>query len=477
MTPRQRADGLFAEAVGRFRAGDRDAAYRLVAEAVDADPTHAEASLELARLHVAARRNDEAAQVLTRALAASPDHAGLATNLGVLLCERQDYGAGLQWLERVASRAPGDARAHFNLANGLKAAGRNEAAIVRYRQALACDPGLVPVYRNLGNCLVDAGAVEEAVAVYDAGTRLRRSPQAPPDDFRTSEGKLRHDIEQIEYLARQGAIGSGAEALAAGYRRAAALLPAPAAGTHVVDLPPASRRELAGTYNRLWHCAEAPALAAGGVSHRLDRAAIEADYARRQPGITFVDEFLTPEALQALRRFCLESTIWFSFRYANGYLGAFWEDGFSCPLLLQIAEDMRRALPGIFRHHRLRKMWAFKYDSRLAGIPIHADFAAVNVNFWITPDSANLDPGHGGLVVWDKEAPADWDFKTYNTDEARIRTFLGANEAQSVVVPYRQNRAVIFNSDLFHETDRIVFAEGYENRRINITLLFGTRHG
>ncbi len=44
-----------------------------------------------------------------------------------------------------------------------------------------------------------------------------------------------------------------------------------------------------------------------------------------------------------------------------------------------------------------------------------------------------------------------------------------------MTVPYRANRAVIFDSDLFHETDRIRFADGYQNRRINITMLYGRR--
>jgi hypothetical protein len=34
---------------------------------------------------------------------------------------------------------------------------------------------------------------------------------------------------------------------------------------------------------------------------------------------------------------------------------------------------------------------------------------------------------------------------------------------------------VIFNSNLFHQTDRFDFAPGYLNRRINITLLYGRR--
>jgi hypothetical protein len=122
-------------------------------------------------------------------------------------------------------------------------------------------------------------------------------------------------------------------------------------------------------------------------------------------------------------------------------------------------------------------MWAYKYDSKLEGIGLHADAAAINVNFWITPDEANLDPDHGGLVVYDREAPADWDFAKFNNNLPAIRQFIDESGSHPVTVPYRQNRAVIFNSDLFHNTDRFAFAPGYENRRINITMLFGERYG
>ena len=46
-----------------------------------------------------------------------------------------------------------------------------------------------------------------------------------------------------------------------------------------------------------------------------------------------------------------------------------------------------------------------KYDSRLTGIDVHADSAAINVNFWITPETANLDPASRVLVVCDVETP------------------------------------------------------------------------
>jgi len=36
---------------------------------------------------------------------------------------------------------------------------------------------------------------------------------------------------------------------------------------------------------------------------------------------------------------------------------------------------------------------------------------------------------------------------------------------------------VITRSGLFHETDNLHFRDGFENRRINITMLFGDRVG
>ena len=151
------------------------------------------------------------------------------------------------------------------------------------------------------------------------------------------------------------------------------------------------------------------------------------------------------------------------------------EQAFAAPLLAQIAEGLRDTFPSIIGDHRLRMLWGFKYDSALRGIEIHADQAAVNVNFWITPDEANTNPDSGGMVIWDVAAPQDWDARTYNGDDAAARAFLERSGATPRTVPYRANRAVIFDSDLFHKTDEIDFEEGYLNRRINLTMLYGRR--
>ena len=436
---RETANQLYAEAVRMFRSGRHADGFRLTARAVALDPGHVDAALRLATLLVAQQRSDEAEQTLRNAAAVSPRHFGLATNLGVLLCQRARVADGLAWLTRAAEIEPESSLAHYNLGNALKKAGRLPDAIASYRTAIARDPKSAAAYANLGNSLLDLGRVEEGASAYGAATALRRGPASSDtagDEARTSASKLRHDIEQIEYLASRGAAGTARTALADEYRSALAALPDAPGDGHVIDLPAAHRGPLARTYNRLWNKVEAPALANGALDLELDRSAVEADYARNRPGITAVDNFLRPEAAEAMRRFCMESTFWFHYRYANGYLGAFMEDGFWCPLLAQITEELRRALPGIFQAHTLRKCWAFKYDSRLAGIPLHADFAAINVNFWITPDSANRDPESGGLVVWDKESPLDWDFAKYNKDEPAIRAVLETSGATSRRIPY-----------------------------------------
>ena len=81
-----------------------------------------------------------------------------------------------------------------------------------------------------------------------------------------------------------------------------------------------------------------------------------------------------------------------------------------------------------------------------------------------------------GAAAWSSAAtppPDDWEIKDYEADRERIVTFLEQKADNSLVVPYRQNRAVLFRSRLFHHSDRPEFASGYENHRINLTLLYG----
>jgi hypothetical protein len=189
-----------------------------------------------------------------------------------------------------------------------------------------------------------------------------------------------------------------------------------------------------------------------------------------------IDDFLTPEALEQVQKFCLESTFWRR-PYQFGYVGAFPQHGFASVSLFAIAEELSAALGEVFDDYQLAQWWAFVYDAKLPGTDIHGDDADFSLNFWITPDSANLDPDRGGLVVWDKTAPSDWSYNDYNSGGERVKQFLRDENAESQTIPYRANRAVLFKGHLFHRTDDFTFAPGFANRRRSVTFLFRRRKG
>ena len=368
------------------------------------------------------RRFDEALAAYNRALDLNPDFTQALNNRGNCLLALRRYPEALADYDRVLAANPDSVESWNNRGSALQSLQRFDEALACYDKALAIDPRNRDLLRNRAKMLCESHQAEEGFALFRHVAEAFPQPAQNPEPAH----KIRHDEEQRAWLAA----GNGVEA--------GARLAGPAI------LPHNNVEQISG----LWKNAK--------------------------PQIVVIDNFLTEEALEKLQRFCWSAPVWQTI-YSSGYLGADPEQGFCCPLLAQIADEMRLAWPVVFGDHGLHYLWGFKYDSQMRGTGVHADEAAVNVNFWITPDQANLDPEGGGLVVWDAAAPLDWDFAKYNSDDIAIREFLERSGARSVTIPYRANRAVIFDSDLFHETDTIRFKDGYLNRRINVTLLYGRR--
>ena len=202
-------------------------------------------------------------------------------------------------------------------------------------------------------------------------------------------------------------------------------------------------------------------------------SSLESKYLNGNPEILVIDNFLSINALKEIQNFCRNANI-FKYPYQSGYVAAFLSKGLSNQFILKLSEDLRLTYKNIFKELRLTQAWIFKYDSQKEGTNIHADQAAVNVNFWITPEVANQDKNKGGLKIWNKLPPKDSSFDSYNSLDSspKILKMLNDNNITNKVIPYKENRAVIFNSQLFHATDDFSFKESYENRRINITFLY-----
>lgn len=422
---------------------------------------------------------DDAAASYRTAIALKPDYAEAYYNLGNVYRARDALESAAECYRAALAIAPDLAEAHSHLGYALQELNRHEEAVESYEKALALMPGSALAHSSLAIAQNMCGRRDDAMANFDAGLAIHRGPAAAggagPAYRAVNRAKILHDIEQFEYLAANGTDPERFSALAAAYRTFMEATVWPEKDAERITLSDDQLAGLGGTFNTLLNRVDAPALPGSALNTALDTERITADYFAHRFGMTHVDGLLCDAALASLRRYLLESTIWFDCKYGGGYLGAMLHDGLACPLLLQIADDLREAFPRIFKHHKLKQLWAYKYDSRLTGIATHADFAAVNVNFWITPDEANLDPETGGLIVYNAEAPLDWDFRTYNTNQKRIADYIAQTGGGHIAVPHRQNRMVMFNSDLFHATDDIHFKTGYENRRINVTMLFGQR--
>ncbi len=417
---------------------------------------------------------DEACATYRQILTIKPDHPEGYNNLGVVLKEQGRLDEARDAYQRAIALNPDNAEAHYNLGVILFEDDRPDEAIARFRQAVSIKPLYAKAHHHLGLALLWRQDMDGALHELRTSAHLLQNHGKPVRIDALHASRIKHDEDQIHYLAERGLLVQSDTR----YQATLTALRERASGevNQRIRLSQEEAGALAPSLNRILHYADNPALPRGALNPELNVKEIERRYHASQPEIISIDTLLRPEALAALQQFCRESTIWKK-DYEDGYIGAFLGEGFSSPLLLQVAEELRTAFPGIFHQHRLLQAWAFKQDSARRPLKIHADAAAVNVNFWITPDDANLDPASGGLIVWDKEAPRDWDFKVYNSTafQPKIREFLNQSGASPVKVPYRANRALVFNSDLFHESDTCVFRDDYESRRINITFLYGRR--
>lgn len=333
----------------------------------------------------------------------------------------------LRALKRVCSNS---ADLYFQLGSAYAVMGDSRQAIAALETALEHDPAHADAHLRLGYLLSERGAIGEGFEHFMIRARIvagngRGSADAPMH-------KVRHDQEQQAYLSSLGV-----------------------------------------PKTEVFHLGNGARIAGPVINPGHTEDAILAQWRDAWPQLVVLDDFLTRPALEKLRGYCLESTIWHRI-YKAGYIGAIPADGFACPLLAQLAEEIAVRWPRIVGPHRFKYLGAFKYDSELSrGTNTHADLAAVNVNFYITPDDANLDPECGGMAVWNSTIDTEPLMRQLNSSETGMQAYLSARNAVQTRIPHRSNRVVFFKSSLVHKTDDCSFRTGYANKRINVSLLFG----
>ncbi len=504
---------LVQQGLAAHRAGDHEGAARAYGAVLQVQPQHV-GVLHLSGL-LAHQQGDhpQALARIERALRLQPGAARIHTSHGRVLMALQEHARARTAFETALRLQPdlADARLHLarlSLKNGALDSARtlldglletapdhvegrqDRARLARLQEdhttadadlahwARLRPLDLTPVV-TAGMLAYERGEDEQAM-VWMQQARQRRLQQPGRRDV-TVPTKLQHDIQQLVWLRDRGALPTdqadrAIEAYSLVYRQLFGSPDAPAAAPKALQpLSELQKKVLQPWYLQPHHVPPCAAEPGGALNPALSRAAILAQWHEQAPGLAVLDGLLKPTVRHRLWEWCHSATIWSDFTYTGGYIGASIADGFFNPLILQISRELRALLPELFDDAPLRQAWAYKYAPRLQGINPHADAAAVNVNFWIAPDEANRDPDTGGMVVYLREAPLDWDFEAFNNDPARLMKLIRDENIPPIRVPHRCNRALVFNADLIHATDELHFGPRYEDRRINVTMLFGSR--
>ena len=486
-------------------------AHDLYQKIIKIYPNHAESHYNLGLVFHSIRELEKAKKCYQKAINVKPNYLDAYNNIGLILKELDDLKNSKSAFLKALKLDPNCLEAIFNLGLVYRELGAFEDSVNCYKKVIKIKPNFVVAHNSLGNVYKKKGEYNKAIEHFK--TALKLSPNSIDaqvnisniyisqlDNFENAIEasykalnmhhenaefyyktiplyRLKHDVEQAKYLSskniKQDGINKfiklGSEILS---RKENKYIKSGI--TKNIKINKDEENTLLPFYKSNY-IYKAPHISSGCINPNKNWESVEDEYFNSQKQIIYIDNFLSDQAAKELQKFCLRSKIWIEEKQ-NSYLGSFSDKGFISSLHLQIAKELKNKLPRLFGKHRLGRFWAFKYDTTLGkGINIHADFALINLNFWITPDEYNNNKLGGGLKVYDVAAPQDWSFRKYNTNAEEIYKFLKSKNANCVNIPYKFNRAVLFNSDYFHETDKINFQDEYEARRINITYLFGDR--
>lgn len=168
----QRAQRLFVRAERWIERREFDVAERMLREALDAAPGHAEVLRLLAVTQHVRQRYPQAIELLRRAEAAQPADALIQNNLGSALAEMRDMDGAIAAFRRATELAPEIPTSWFNLGKAYEATLRHDDAEAAYARAIAVDPDGFPAYEQRGKALRAMGRIDEAAVQFRRAIEL-----------------------------------------------------------------------------------------------------------------------------------------------------------------------------------------------------------------------------------------------------------------------------------------------------------------
>ncbi|MGO8071081.1 tetratricopeptide repeat protein [Rhizobium leguminosarum] len=384
-----------------------------------------------------------------------------------------DYKEAEKYSRELLEISPYNRNAIQLLRASYLAMGGEDAAAWLDEQISKEMPWYVDVETRIASRSLQAGRLEIARAKYDRALNMpisfEETRMLPFGEV--SKARITHDLFYLEYMRENGMF------LDQKFEDCIDALRLIADGLDENETARLSAQELnniSAIYRRCLHLEDVktPSLVINRMA--LENALKEFISAPEDRKFCYFDGLFTEKALEQLTSYLLRSTIWHNDgQKGKGYLGAYETNGLRHPLIDNIIEEIENGFRSAFGEGKVSQLWCYKNIIGRTGVGAHADFSNLNLNVWLTPDRYNLDTGSGGLVIYHKRAPADWCFEKYNGDHEAINALL--NNCERTAIPYRCNRAMIFDSSLFHASNGVNFKRSHEGGRLNLTFLFGLR--
>jgi tetratricopeptide (TPR) repeat protein len=120
----------------------------------------------------------EAVEQFEKALESNPNHGSAHVNLGAALAQLGRLDEALPHLEKAVELLPEDAEAHTNLGLVLAMKGQLDAAIPHLERAVAANPAAFENQFNLGRILAAQGKFEQAIPHLEQSARLSGGREA-----------------------------------------------------------------------------------------------------------------------------------------------------------------------------------------------------------------------------------------------------------------------------------------------------------
>ena len=143
---------------------EAEASFRRV---LQLDPKYPGAHLELGKVYISLRQNDNAIRELEEVLKADPDDPEASYFLGGLLVQTDHYAEGIPYLERAKAAKPDFWAPYFYLGKARLRLNQPAEAIVLLERAVKLRPDEASAFYLLGRALQTSGRTAEAHQAFE----------------------------------------------------------------------------------------------------------------------------------------------------------------------------------------------------------------------------------------------------------------------------------------------------------------------